>query len=138
MNIGSKKKLNPKELLSLLNEQMRGDSFEIGKIEIFKSFSFFEIDSAYQKKVIKAFQKAKYKGEKLKNTFEPDFICFKKIILELKSVSALNDQHRAQVHNYLRASSLKLGILVNFGHYPKVEFERIIIDNQAQEPPRLK
>ena len=79
-----------------------------------------------------------YKGEKLKNTFEPDFICFKKIILELKSVSALNDQHRAQVHNYLRASSLKLGILVNFGHYPKVEFERIIIDNQAQEPPRLK
>ena len=66
MNIGSKKKLNPKDLLSLLNEQMRGDSFEIGKIEIFKSFSFFEIDSAYEKNVLKAFHKAKYKGEKLK------------------------------------------------------------------------
>ncbi len=66
MNIGSKKKLDPKKLISLLNERMRDDSFEIGKIEIFKSFSFFEIDSSFQDQVLKAFHKAKHQGEKLK------------------------------------------------------------------------
>ena len=66
MNVGSKKKLNPKSLISLLNEQLRGDSFAIGKIEIFKSFSFFEVDADYQHQVLKAFHKAKFRGEKLK------------------------------------------------------------------------
>ena len=71
--------------------------------------------------------KLEYKGKPLKQTFIPDFICFGEIILELKAVSALNDQHRAQVHNYLKASGKKLGLLVNFGHYPKVEWERIVL-----------
>jgi GxxExxY protein len=38
----------------------------------------------------------------------------------------LCDEHRAQVHNYLKATGCKLGLLVNFGHYPKVEYERIV------------
>jgi len=49
------------------------------------------------------------------------------IILEIKAVSQLNDEHRAQVHNYLRATGHKLGLLVNFGHYPEVEHERIVV-----------
>ncbi len=40
-------------------------------------------------------------------------------------MSALADEHRAQVLNYLNATGFKLGLLVNFGHYPKVEWERI-------------
>jgi GxxExxY protein len=52
---------------------------------------------------------------------------FGKIILELKAVSQLNDEHRAQVHNYLRATGYRLGMLVNFGHYPGVEHERIVV-----------
>ena len=67
-----------------------------------------------------------YKGRKLKQTYIPDFICFAKIVVELKAVSALNDQHRAQLHNYLKATGYRVGLLVNFGHYPKVERERII------------
>jgi GxxExxY protein len=67
-----------------------------------------------------------YKGRKLKQTYIPDFICFGKIILEIKAVSALADEHRAQLHNYLKATGHRVGLLVNFGHYPKVEYERII------------
>jgi GxxExxY protein len=68
-----------------------------------------------------------YKGERIDLVYIPDFICFDGVIVELKAVSELNNEHRAQVHNYLKASSLKLGFLVNFGHYPKVDIERIVL-----------
>jgi GxxExxY protein len=68
-----------------------------------------------------------YKGRPLKQTYVPDFVCFDKVIVELKAVSALADEHRAQMHNYLRATGHHLGLLVNFGHFPKVEYERIAL-----------
>lgn len=74
-----------------------------------------------------------YKGQKLKTIAEPDFVCFGEIVVELKSVSVLVDAHRAQVHNYLRSSGLKLGLLVNFGHYPQVEYERIVLDEKRSQ-----
>ena len=67
-----------------------------------------------------------YKGRPLKQRYVPDFICFDKIILEIKAVSELADLHRAQIQNYLKATGHKLGLLVNFGHYPKLEHERIV------------
>jgi GxxExxY protein len=66
-----------------------------------------------------------YRGRLLMQTYEPDFVCFEKIIVELKAVSALTDEHRAQLLNYLHATEFELGLLVNFGHYPKLEYERI-------------
>jgi GxxExxY protein len=68
-----------------------------------------------------------YKGRPLKQTYSPDLVCFDRIVVELKAVSKLTDEHRAQVHNYLRATGHRLGLLVNFGHFPKVEFERIVL-----------
>jgi GxxExxY protein len=68
-----------------------------------------------------------YKGHPLRQTYEPDFICFSKIVVEIRAVSGLTDEHRAQVHNYLRATKHRLGLLINFGHYPKLESERIVI-----------
>jgi GxxExxY protein len=68
-----------------------------------------------------------YKGRPLKQTYAPDFVCFAKIVVEIKAVSVLTDEHRAQVHNYLRATGHRLGLLVNFGHFPKVESERIAL-----------
>jgi len=47
-----------------------------------------------------------------------------------KAVSALVDEHRAQVLNYLSATTCKLGLLVNFGHYPRMEYERLLPRNQ--------
>ena len=67
-----------------------------------------------------------YKGRQLKTKYAPDLICFDKIVVEQKAVTQLANEHRAQVHNYLKATDLRLGLLVNFGHYPKVEIERII------------
>lgn len=67
-----------------------------------------------------------YKGHALKQVYKPDFICFEKVIIEIKAASSLTDEHRAQVHNYLKATGLKVGLLVNFGHYPLVEHERIV------------
>ena len=67
-----------------------------------------------------------YKGFPLDQRYKPDFICYDKIILEIKAVSHLTDEHRAQVHNYLKSTGHRLGLLVNFGHYPKLEYERIV------------
>lgn len=47
------------------------------------------------------------------------------IIVEIKAVKELTDEHRSQVLNYLHATGYELGLLVNFGHFPKVESERI-------------
>ncbi len=67
-----------------------------------------------------------YKGRLLTKTYQPDFICFGKIIVEIKAASGLAPEHRAQVHNYLKATGYRLGFLVNFGHFPELEYERII------------
>ena len=67
-----------------------------------------------------------YKQEKLQQTYKPDLICYDKIIVELKAVKEICDKHRAQLHNYLKATGLQLGFLINFGHYPKSTIERIV------------
>jgi GxxExxY protein len=68
-----------------------------------------------------------YKGQPLKKAYEADFICYGEVLVELKAVSALTDEHRAQVQNYLHATGLRVGLLVNMGHFPKVEFERYVL-----------
>ena len=71
--------------------------------------------------------KLHYRGRELKQTFKPDFICYDKVVLEIKAVTNLNDELRSQVMNYLNATGYKLGLLVNFGHYPKIEHERFVL-----------
>ena len=68
----------------------------------------------------------RYKEIKLKQTYKPDFICYDKIIVELKALSDLSGDHEAQLLNYLKATHLRLGLLINFGHYPKVQIKRMI------------
>ena len=71
--------------------------------------------------------KLAYKDQPLQQTYKPDLICYGKIIVELKAAKDISDEHRAQVINYLKATGLKLGIVVNFGHFPKVQIERFIL-----------
>jgi GxxExxY protein len=67
-----------------------------------------------------------YKGQALQQTYTPDFLCFGKIIVEIKALGNLAGEHRAQVLNYLKATGFKLAFLVNFGHHPKLDYERIV------------
>jgi len=67
-----------------------------------------------------------YKGESLQKQYFADFVCYDKIIIELKSVSGLTNIHEAQVFNYLKATGFKLGILINFGE-KSLRYKRIVI-----------
>ena len=71
--------------------------------------------------------KITYDGVELKQTYKADFVCYGKIIVELKAVSELDDAHRSQVYNYLHATGFKLGLLLNFGCSDELEKERIVI-----------
>ena len=66
-----------------------------------------------------------YKGRTLIKYYESDFICYDKIIVEIKAVNELSSIHESQVINYLKATGLKLGILINFGA-ASLEYRRLI------------
>ena len=68
-----------------------------------------------------------YDGVQLKQTYKADFVCYGKIIVELKAVSELLDAHRSQVYNYLHATGYRLGLLFNFGCSDELEKERIVL-----------
>jgi len=71
-----------------------------------------------------------YKNKPLNKSYTADFICFGEIIVELKAISALTAEHQAQVLNYLAASRLKLGLLLNFGK-SSLEYKRMIYEKSA-------
>lgn len=66
-----------------------------------------------------------YKGIKLEKHFEADFICDNKVIVEIKALSALTNEHQSQVLNYLKATGIKVGLLINFGS-KSLEHKRMI------------
>ena len=68
--------------------------------------------------------KVYYKGVELSKRFVPDFFCYGKIIVELKAVSDLIGEHHSQVYNYLKASGVNLGLLINFGK-TSLDYKRI-------------
>ena len=67
-----------------------------------------------------------YKGQPLKKTYISDLTCYEKIIVELKAIDRLTGKDTAQLLNYLKATGLRLGLLINFGNAEKLEWERRI------------
>lgn len=122
--------------LILENESfaLRGAFFEV-----YKNLGSGFLEAVYQEALAKEFElqkipfceqrelKLHYKGMCLKQTYKPDFICFDKIIVEIKSVSAIAPEHEAQLLNYLKITGVPLGFLVNFGHHPKIEIKRFVL-----------
>ena len=128
---------NPCEKIFLYKEEssaIRGALFEV-----YNQLGYGFLESVYQESLIIEFRQRdipfvsqpkveiEYKGVTLTNAFQPDFICFNKIIVELKAVKELASEHRAQVLNYLRVSRFRLGFLVNFGSSTKLIIERVIL-----------
>ena len=68
-----------------------------------------------------------YKGDRLSTTYRADFICFESIILELKVIRQITVVEEAQVLNYLKASGLRLALLLNFGA-PSLQQKRFVLD----------
>ena len=68
-----------------------------------------------------------YKNRVLKQTYEPDFLCYENIIVEIKAIKELTDEHRAQAINYLKTAEKPLALLINFCHYPLLEHERYVL-----------
>lgn len=119
----------------------KGESFQIRGVvyEVYREMGCGFLEAVYQECMERELTQQEipfmaqadlhleYKGDRLDQAYRPDFICFRKIIVEIKAVKELCNEHRAQVHNYLKATGYKLGLLVNFGHYPKAEIERIVL-----------
>ena len=107
--------------------------------EVYKTLGNGFLEAVYQEALAQEFKlmgisfqeqcalNLQYKGIPLKQTYKADFICYGKIIVEIKAVSALAPEHEAQLLNYLKATNLRLGLLVNFGHHPKIEAKRLVL-----------
>ena len=98
--------------------------------DVYREMGCGFLESVYQECLEKEFrlQNIPFVSQaELKLTYKPDFICFNQIIVELKAVKAIAPEHQAQVINYLKASGMKLGILVNFGDYPKATIVRLAL-----------
>jgi GxxExxY protein len=65
-----------------------------------------------------------YKGQTLKKTYAADFLVFNQVIVEIKALNQLTPREEAQPLNYLKATELSLGLLINFGHAEKLEWKR--------------
>jgi GxxExxY protein len=71
--------------------------------------------------------KLTYRDRELKKSYQPDFVCYDLVIVEIKAVQEMSSDHYAQLLNYLNGTSLDVGLLANFGHYPKLEYKRMIV-----------
>jgi GxxExxY protein len=72
----------------------------------------------------------KYKGAPLKKEYCADFVCYGKIVVELKALSKISGTEEAQVLNYLKATGLTVGVLLNFGSSPRLEWKRFLLSRK--------
>ena len=96
-----------------------------------------EIETADRNIPAKAPQeiRIKYKGKLLKKFYVADLVCYDKIIVELKAMDKLTLREDGQVINYLKATGMKVGLLINFGHYPSLEWKRLVFTKESSSRP---
>ncbi|MBK7709129.1 MAG: GxxExxY protein [Acidobacteria bacterium] len=68
-----------------------------------------------------------YKNQLLEKEYIPDFVCDDKIIVEIKALSQLTSIETAQIINYLKATKLRVGLLINFGSKGRLEWQRYVL-----------
>ena len=74
-----------------------------------------------------------YHGVELEKTYKADFVCFEDIIVELKAVSELLSEHRAQLFNYMRITNTRFGILINFGETQRLHAEKYMFNENTNK-----
>ena len=106
--------------------------------EVYNELGHGFLESVYQKSLILALTETGlivhspvdipvwFRGRQVGN-FEADVLVEKCVLLELKAASAIHNSHQAQLLNYLRATDIEIGVLLNFGVKP--EFKRLVYDN---------
>jgi len=67
-----------------------------------------------------------YKGKMLNKEYFSDLVCYGQIIVELKALDRLSGTEEAQVLNYLKATGMRVGVLINFGSHGKLEWKRFV------------
>lgn len=72
-----------------------------------------------------------FKEHLLKKTYTPDFLAYEKIVLEIKALERLTSHDEAQLLNYLKATRLELGVLINFGAADKLEWKRMVKTHES-------
>jgi len=77
-----------------------------------------------------------YKDVELRKEYIPDFVCYKQIIVEIKALDRLTNIEEAQIINYLKITRMPVGMLVNFGSRPKLEWKRYALTAQQHKPTR--
>ena len=78
-----------------------------------------------------------YKGTKLRQFFKPDFIYYDKIIVEIKAMDKLTSREEAQLLNYLKATGLPVGLLINFGADKDLEWKRMVLTQKPIRVPKV-
>jgi len=68
----------------------------------------------------------RYKGTVLKKDYCADFVCFGQIIVEIKAMRELTGREEAQLLNYLKATGLRVGVLINFGDPGRLDWKRLV------------
>jgi GxxExxY protein len=74
-----------------------------------------------------------YKGSPLSKTYQPDFICYEDIIVEIKATSSLTKTDQSQMINYLKAAKLNRGLLINLGA-PSLQYRRFVFSKSSVHP----
>ena len=109
--------------------------------EVYNELAPGFLESVYQKSLGIALQSARlhacwpvvipvwFRGQQV-GRFEGDMLVERSVLLELKAVRTLDGSHQAQLLNYLRATDVEVGLLLNFG--PKPEFKRLLFDNSRK------
>jgi GxxExxY protein len=107
-------------------------------IEVHKELGFGFLEAVYQEAMEIELKKRSipyevqvplsisYKGLQLKKGYIADFICYGQIIVELKALEGLSGREEAQLLNYLKASAFRVGLLINFGNSPKLDWKRFV------------
>jgi len=107
-------------------------------IEVHNTLGCGFLEPIYQEALSIEFQKQKipferektltvvYKDIELEKKYVADFVCYEKIIVELKALSSLDSEHESQILNYLKATGCKIGLLINFGE-KSLKYKRMIL-----------